>query len=371
LAVTWVGMGGDGWGEPGAPSAPDVVPVAEAMALPGSHGGCAPRPTEPNHDVPTRDGRELAVFVKGLSHGVPVFFMHGTPGSRSGPLPRSVVLYRRGVRIVSYDRPGYGGSTRAEGRTVADAAYDVEDIADKLEIEKFAVLGRSGGGPHALAVAAMLPRRVTAVAAMVSLAPPRQLDLEWDAGMTDGNVDVYAAADVDEEELRARLTDSADRARRDPETFIDERVEPGILEVDRRVVEDVAIRRQLKDVYREGLALSADGWIDDVLAFRRDWKFEPADIKASVLLWHGRDDTFSPVSHTQWLARRIRGRRVEVEIEPNTGHFGAVERLPRVLSWLVDRHREAVDPDELTGVAITRTEAAPDLLSGGRRSVRP
>ena len=96
-------------------------------------------------------GRRLAIEQCGEPEGKPVFLMHGTPGSRLGPRPRAIVLHQLGVRLIAFDRPGYGGSDRKFGRTVADVATDVAAIADALELDRFAVLGRSGGGPHALA----------------------------------------------------------------------------------------------------------------------------------------------------------------------------------------------------------------------------
>jgi pimeloyl-ACP methyl ester carboxylesterase len=117
------------------------------------------------------DGRHAAVQLSGSPSGHPVFMMHGTPGSRVAPLPRSMVLHGLGVRLITFDRPGYGYSDRLEFRQVADVVPDVEAIADELGIEQFAVLGRSGGGPHALACAALLPDRVTRAGILVSLAP--------------------------------------------------------------------------------------------------------------------------------------------------------------------------------------------------------
>ena len=102
--------------------------------------------------------RLLTIDVSGAPDGAPVFLLHGTPGSRNGPKPRSSVLYRLGVRLICYDRPGYGGSSRVPDRRVADAARDVEMIADKLKLGRFAVVGRSGGGPHALACSALAVR---------------------------------------------------------------------------------------------------------------------------------------------------------------------------------------------------------------------
>ena len=125
----------------------------------------------PTHHIETRDGRTLAFDVSGACDGWPVFLFHGTPGSRLGPNPRASLLYRLGIRLITYDRPGYGGSTRHEGRSVADVTADVEAIANALGLEMFSVVGRSGGGPHALACAALLSERVRRTAALVSVAP--------------------------------------------------------------------------------------------------------------------------------------------------------------------------------------------------------
>lgn len=124
----------------------------------------------PDH-VRTADGRRLRIEISGDPRGRPVFLLHGMPGSRVGPRPRSLFLYQRGARLISYDRPGYGGSDRRPGRRVADVAEDVAHVADSLGLDRFAVVGRSGGAPHALACAALLPGRVTRAAAMVGLAP--------------------------------------------------------------------------------------------------------------------------------------------------------------------------------------------------------
>src|SRR3954468_19949030 len=104
------------------------------------------RPDGASFEVKTRDGRILTTSVTGPPDGWPVFLLHGTPGSRHGPKPRASVLYRRGIRLIAYDRPGYGGSTRHPGRQVADAAQDIAAIAAELAIDRFAVVGRSGGG---------------------------------------------------------------------------------------------------------------------------------------------------------------------------------------------------------------------------------
>jgi pimeloyl-ACP methyl ester carboxylesterase len=283
-------------------------------------------------EVRAPDGRTLAAESWGTPHGTPVFLIHGTPGSRNGPRPRGIVLYRLGVRLISYDRPGYGDSSRHFGRTVADAANDLAAIADHLKIDRFSVVGRSGGGSHALACAALLGDRVDRVAALVSLAPSDAEGLDWYDGMTGSNVEEYSRVDDDRNGIQDDLAKRAMEIRDDPEQLL-KLLLPELAGPDRRIVDDVAIRRLLAKTYSEGLRHSADGWIDDVLAFRRPWGFNLADISAPTLLWHGADDRFSPVGHTRWLADRI--PHAKALVEEGASHFSAMEVLPRILSWIV------------------------------------
>ncbi len=283
--------------------------------------------------VRSADGRRLGVKESGNPLGYPVFFMHGTPGSRLGPLPKMRRLYELGVRAISFDRPGYGRSDRLISRTVADIVPDVVAIADALDVERFAVLGRSGGGPHALACATLLPGRVTRAAALVSLAPWRAEDLDWFNGMADSNVDAYTTAVSDPEELTARCIQAAAKIKADPASHV-AGLHSEMPESDRRVVADAGIRALLAENFAEALRASADGWIDDVLALCSPWGFDVSDISVPVLLWHGENDVFSPASHTRWLAKRI--GTASLEIPPSSAHFTALEVVPEfVLPWLI------------------------------------
>ncbi|MEV7418639.1 alpha/beta hydrolase [Streptomyces sp. NPDC089919] len=282
--------------------------------------------------VRTADGRHLMVERFGDPHGKPVFLLHGTPGSRLGPAPRGMVLYQRRTQLIAYDRPGYGGSDRRPGRTVADGVADVAAIADALGLDTFAVAGRSGGAPHALACAALLPGRVTRTAALVGLAPWDADGLDWFDGMTASNVREFTTAAVDPEEWIARLVPRAAGIRKDPKRLLDE-LRRELTESDKKIVADAGLRLMLEANFREGLRTSADGWIDDVFALCSPWGFDPADITCPVLLWHGEQDGFSPVAHSRWLARRIPG--ATATIEPAAAHFAALDALPRILTWLL------------------------------------
>ncbi len=282
--------------------------------------------------VRTADGRTLLVDRSGDPGGRPVFLLHGTPGSRVGPRPRSMVLYQRGTQLISYDRPGYGGSDRHPGRRVADVTRDVAAVADALGLDRFAVVGRSGGAPHALACAALLPDRVTRAAALVALAPRDAEGLDWYAGMARSNVSEYRAAAGDPERFAAQLIPRTRAIRSDPARLLEE-LRRELTDDDLRIVSDTTIRSMLLRNYHEALRTSPYGWVDDALALCRPWGFDPAAIRVPVLLWHGSQDVFSPVSHSAWLAARI--PRATIVLEPAAAHFAALRVLPEVLRWLL------------------------------------
>ncbi|WP_433225035.1 alpha/beta fold hydrolase [Microtetraspora malaysiensis] len=284
------------------------------------------------------DGRKLAVEQRGAPDGSPVFYLHGTPGSRVGPSPRETMLYRLGIRLISFDRPGYGRSDRLRGRTVADVAADVTAIADHLGVPRFAAVGRSGGAPHALACAALLGERVTRAAALQPLAPRDAEGLDWFDGMVRSNVVEYIAAITGAHSgdrlVSARLGSAAMQIRADPAGKVVGLYEQ-VPESDRRVVSDHGIRRMLVANFAEGLRETADGWVDDVLAFAGGWGFDPAAIGVPTLVWHGENDVFAPVGHARWLSARIPG--ATLEIGRGVAHFAALDVLPDVLIWLT-RH---------------------------------
>ena len=297
------------------------------------------------------DGKRVAFTESGPVSGHPVFFLHGTPGSRIGVLPRPFELSRRRVRLIAIDRPGYGMSDRREGRDVASVALDVAAVADALGIDRFSVAGRSGGGPHALACGALLHDRVLSVVALVSIAPQTAEGLDWFAGMTESNVTAYsltlnALADPSlmPEMLRSLAVDTGALAT----DFIAERLFHELPVADRRIVADTGIRRLLLDGFRTAVTnpvnlLVADpaepeltylaGQFDDHVAFCSPWGFDPRDVGCPALVWHGGTDVYSPPSHSRWLAARI--PHSVLDIDPFEAHFGAVRYFPHLLGWMV------------------------------------
>jgi pimeloyl-ACP methyl ester carboxylesterase len=298
--------------------------------------------------VEAPDGRRLSVESLGDPDGKPVFMLHGTPGGSHGPVPRGIVLYRLGIRLISYDRPGYPGSTRKKDRTVADAAADVEVIANYFGFDRFSVIGRSGGAPHALACAAILKDRVICAAALGSLAPCDAEGLDWSAGMTDSNVQAFRYVNGDVGALIATLNEQASKARSNSDGLF-ELLWPELVGHDKEVISDIALRQIIAQVHVEALRETADGWIDDVIALASPWSFELSDITAPVKLWSGSADVFSPPEHTYWLAKRI--QKAKYDIELGKAHFGSVEILPSILAWVAD-HMNAERQARRAAVAV-------------------
>lgn len=304
-----------------------------------SGGASAPDPCARQSTVTLADGHLLGVAEYGPVDGFPVVSIHGTPGSRfGGPPPDKPDLYERlGIRSICFDRPGYGLSTRRPGRDAAAAASDVAAITDTLGIDRFAVTGGSGGGPHGLAVAAELPHRVTRVACVVGVAPlgdPGLSQDTWLKGMTQGNIDEFRWTLGGEEVLRPQLeklaATSLERVVTDPTNPLGETYEmsDGDHAIMARPEYAVRVRRLIEEAHRTGV----DGWVDDNLLSVRDWGFDLATLTVPAMVWYGTDDTLVPAAHGQWLAAHVPGTLV---VAMSGGHLEMVNRADELMTWLV------------------------------------
>jgi pimeloyl-ACP methyl ester carboxylesterase len=293
----------------------------------------SPGMTPSTTSVTTADGRTLCVEVAGDPSGFPVLTHHGSPGSRLLLASDVRDAERRGVRLIGYDRPGYGGSTSRPGRTIADCAADVRTIAEALGIERLGVWGMSGGGAHALACAALLPDLVTAVASLAAVAPYGAEGLDYFSGMGEANVEDVELALRDKDAAYAKaLADRAAMLAAPPEAM-HELFASLLSPVDAEVFTP-ELSAELNASMHLGLAPGIDGWWDDGEASLADWGFELADISVPVMLWHGHHDRFVPFQHGQWLAARIPG--VEAHLSEVDGHVTlGVTRVPEVHAWLV------------------------------------
>lgn len=267
--------------------------------------------------------------------GVPVLMHHGTPGSGLLYAGHDALAREQGIRLIGYDRPGYGASSRHAGRAISDCVADVEAIADALGLERFASWGISGGGPHALACAALCSDRLVAVASLASVAPYGAEGLDWLAGMGESNVEEFDAVLAGEAALRPLLERDRDELLQAmPEMLVS--AWETLLGPEDRAVLSGELAEFLVDSCAHGLQPGVDGWLDDNLTFVRDWGFELGAIDRPVLLLHGDDDRFVPVSHAHWLAERIPG--VEARIDARDGHLTLLERRVREAhEWLLER----------------------------------
>ena len=249
---------------------------------------------------------------------VPLIVHHGTPGAGVPYEPFVTAATERGLQYVAYSRPGYGTTARHEGRSVASCAADVARILDDLGAERCYTLGWSGGGPHALACAALLGDRVIKAAVVAGVAPWDAEGLDWKAGMGAENLAEFAAMEAGPDALRAFL----DQARSSLTGVTGEQVAASlgdlIGEADRRAL-DGDFAEFLAESFHVGLAVGVDGWFDDDLAFRASWGFSLGAIRVPVTIWQGDDDRMVPATHGAWLAEHVPGARAEVR--PGEGHI--------------------------------------------------
>ncbi len=284
-------------------------------------------------EVVLPDGHRLTAQEAGDLSGSPVFSLHGTPGSR--------ILYpthvgdaaRQGIRLIGYDRPGYGGSTRRRGRTVADVSAEVAAVADHLGIDEFAVWGHSGGGAPALACAARLPDRVVAASCLAGVAPPDAQGFDPLEGMGQANLDDIRLMRSDPAAWEAQTIAQVEGMRNATAEQILAFLETLISDVDRKALSP-ALLRYLADSSHEAFRNGADGMIDDNLSDSRSWGFDPGSIRVPTQVWHGAQDRFVPFGHGRWLAAHV--PHAEAHLLPDEGHLTLYEhRIPEVHGWLV------------------------------------
>lgn len=271
--------------------------------------------------VPTSEGRHVWVESAGPTDGFPVLVHAGSPGSRRLFAPSVEFAAVRGFRLISYDRPGFGRTPALAGRSIADGAVETAAIAAELGLSRLAVWGFSGGGPYALACAALLPDLVVGCCVFSSLAPYDADGLAFSAGWSDAHrreVELFSEnPDLAREHFRLEAE----------ELFAVLSTPEGWLERWGEAAEsDAAHSREVADylalVQRDCLSDGDQGWWDDWVAFLTPWGFEPADISVPVQLWHGERDTAAPPAHGHWLANRIPG--VEAHFPADEDHTDIV-----------------------------------------------
>lgn len=279
------------------------------------------------------DGRTLDYFLDDAAPADAGLLIshHGTPAA--GPLDPALVEPARahGLRIVELVRPGYGGSTRQPGRSIADVAPLVRALADHLGHDRFVTLGWSGGGPHALATAALMPDRCAAALSLAGVAPFDAQGLDFLAGMGQDNIDEFGAALRDSAQLEAFLTAMAADLATVTGAQVNDALDSLLPPVDKAHLTGAAADHMAAEL-RWSVANGIWGWFDDDIAFTRPWGFDLRAITVPVHIWQGSDDLMVPFAHGQWLAAQL--PTAQARLEDGEGHLSLIAHIDEGMAAL-------------------------------------
>lgn len=278
------------------------------------------RPSREHNAIVLRDGRDLGYAEYGDPDGIPVFYFHGSPGSRLEAGFLGDAAARGGVRLIGVDRPGYGLSSFRKHRRLLDWPEDVVQLADALGIERFAVAGLSGGGPHVAACARMIPERVLA-AAIISGAGPLEASFTPDMGRVRRAL-IRFGARVMPFLARPLMWWAAVSVRRLPWTmprYIDARVMSS-------PQHRAAFKRDVVEAFRHG----SRGAAQEYASFPKPWGFRPDDIATHVDLWHGDADVIVPVRVGRYMAAAIPD--CAATFYPGEGHLLFVDHTEEIIA---------------------------------------
>jgi pimeloyl-ACP methyl ester carboxylesterase len=282
--------------------------------------------------VATGDDRSLEVLVEGPSDGFPLVYHSGTPSAAVEFEYLSQAAAHSGLRTITFSRPGYGESSPRQGRTVADVTGDVSAVLAALGLEQFVAFGWSGGGPHALACAALMSDSCRGAAILAGAAPYEAPGLEWLDGMGADNVAEFAAAAAGPDALTAFLSEASEGLA----DVADDQVAAGlgdlVSDVDKRAITG-ELASYLAGSLRRSLLHGVSGWRDDDLAFVRPWGFGLDQIAVPVSIWQGRLDRMVPFAHGQWLAEHVRG--AHAHLYDDEGHLSLAAQLSAIFADVV------------------------------------
>lgn len=269
--------------------------------------------------VKTHDGRVLEVVAAGPADGKPLFSHHGMPGAAEMLDPLVDIGAERSLRHITYSRPGYGASDRLEGRSVASCVTDVAAVADALGYDRFYSVGSSGGGPHSIACAALLPDRVISAAAIACPAPPDAHGLDWTAGMSKENLAEVDATRGSDDELEEYLREQVESLLGTTPESVVTALGDLVSETDRAALSG-ALGEFIVRELAHSLSTGVWGWFDDDRAMfgHGGWGFDLSEVQVPLSLWHGEQDQFIPIAHGRWLAAHL---RADTHLLADHGHM--------------------------------------------------
>ena len=280
-------------------------------------------------EVPTPDGRIVEVLTGGDPDGYGLLYHGGSPSAVAEYAPLDEAARSLGLRLVSYSRPGYGGSTPRP--TAGRYADDVEEsvlVLDHLGIGDFVTLGWSGGGPRALACAALLPDRCRAAVSLAGVAPYGADDLDWFAGMAEENHEEYHAAEQGREVYGSYLEENFLPILSATPEELTEAMGGLLSPVDQATLDADWLSRTFNRAGAQGVV----GVRDDGIAAVSPWGFDLADIRVPVAVWQGREDAMVPYAHGEWLATHVPG--AQGHFFEDEGHISLINRIDEILADL-------------------------------------
>jgi len=240
------------------------------------------------------------------------------------------IVVAAGVRLIAFDRPGYGGSTQASF-TLASVARMAVELADQFGLDRFRTSGLSGGGPFALAAAALAGERVRAVGVMAGAGPFQLIPAALDR-LSDGDKAAEKLLPGDPEGACAGFVEGFDMTPAlASASSLYEAFEPLLSESDRRLWSDHsdAMFNELREAVRQGV--QGCGW--DNVAWIGSWDFDPATVECPVLLWYGTEDRMASPDHAHWFEQNLRNARLTMH--EGEGHLLAFQHLPEMLKELL------------------------------------
>ena len=282
-----------------------------------------------NKQIKLKDGRMLGYAEYGAHEGKSVLYFHGHPGSRLDWMlfdPHNCAM-ELNARIIAVDRPGTGISDSKRNREILDWPDDVIELADVLLLDRFAVLGISGGGPYAAACAFKLSGRLTATAIVCGMGPSEA------PGAKEGMSWIYAGKAP--EERRQMLTGMASLIRENPDQLVSQMKQAPFPEKDKELMDQPELSKMIIDLtFGEALRSGIDGVDQDATLYAHSWGFQLKDITAEVHLWHGEPDINVPVSVGRYVSDAI--QNCHATFFPDEGHFSiARNHIREILKVLV------------------------------------
>lgn len=278
-----------------------------------------------------RDGRTLAWREYGPSGGRPILRFQGTPGSRNSRHPHEDAYERLDARVIVFDRPGYGASSRVPDRGISVVADDAAELLDHLGLDVVHVSGGSGGGPHVLAFAANHPERVRAATVIVGMAPIEEEDL---GGLIELNRQGWHAAREGWDAMYELLAPMRESVLADPLAGFRAAMEAAPAS-DQAVMDDPAWQRVLVEDVTEAFRPGAEGWADEAMALNLPWDFNLDDVQCSVTWWHGEHDANAPIAAVRRLLNGMSG--VDLRVWAEAGHLESYRRHDEIIGELLAR----------------------------------